>query len=480
MLVLSGRSPMSQKKTKILIVSESPIAPTGMGEVVRLIFGTLLDRYPGHYDLHQVGLFHGCSVATPSWPVYPTRGATDKAGTPLFLVADVNGEITFRELLPRIRPDIVFAFNDTQRVLHLCWPAVDRKHKLILYVNLDGFPFPPNQGPLLDRADLLFTMSEFSSRVAASIPALRHRKIPYMYSPADITRFRPVAEAEKRHLRAQLFPDWMPKDGFVLGWIGRNQWRKQVWILYEVIHHLRRGGYRVCEACGRVTLAAAARHAAAHSAQPLTENPNNRLCRHCRSGSVHVAQPLLDVFLWLHMPEEPHKQDWRRSLIEHHFDLRAGRDIHYTEGHRAGNFRQPEQMPMLYQCWDCFLYLSGGEGFGLPPWEAMCAGIPVVYTNYSSHAEFLSKAGAGLAVGGTLQPEQDTAIWRMIADVPQAIEATRRLYFQRELGRTLGANGTKFVAQHAAAVQAARWHGIFQQSRGHLVGPTARDAPPEN
>ena len=52
MLVLSGRSPMSQKKTKILIVSESPIAPTGMGEVVRLTLGALLDRYPGHYDLH--------------------------------------------------------------------------------------------------------------------------------------------------------------------------------------------------------------------------------------------------------------------------------------------------------------------------------------------------------------------------------------------------------------------------------------------
>ena len=152
--------------------------------------------------------------------MYPTRGATDKAGTPLFLVADVNGEITFRELLPRIRPDIVFAFNDTQRVLHLCWPAANRKHKLILCVNLDGFPFPPNQGPLLDRADLLFTMSEFSSRVAASVPALRHRKIQYMCSPADITRFKPVAEAEKRHLRAQLFPDWMPKDAFLAGWIG--------------------------------------------------------------------------------------------------------------------------------------------------------------------------------------------------------------------------------------------------------------------
>ena len=178
------------------------------------------------------------------------------------------------------------------------------------------------------------------------------------------------------------------------------------------------------------------------------------------------------------MPEEPHKQDWRRSLIEKHFDLQSGRDIHYTEGHDAGNFEEPGQMPSLYQSWDCLLYLSGGEGFGIPPWEAMCAGIPVAYTNYSSHAEFLNKAGAGLAVGGTLQPEQETGMWRMIADVAQVVEATRRLYFQRELGKTLGANGAAFVVQYTAAIQADRWHGIFQQSRGCLENPTDREALP--
>ncbi len=81
-------------KAKILIVSESPILPTGMGVVIRLISGTLLDRYPDRYELHQVALYHSYPVAEPRWPLYPTRRARDAQGTPIFLAADANGEIT--------------------------------------------------------------------------------------------------------------------------------------------------------------------------------------------------------------------------------------------------------------------------------------------------------------------------------------------------------------------------------------------------
>jgi glycosyltransferase involved in cell wall biosynthesis len=110
-------------------------------------------------------------------------------------------------------------------------------------------------------------------------------------------------------------------------------------------------------------------------------------------------------------------------------------------------------MPTLYQLWDCLLYLSGGEGFGLPSWEA------------------------GLAVDGVLQPENKTGYWRMIADVPQAIAAVRKLYFNRELGSQFGANGRSFVQEYTLEIQAERWHQIFQRLRssGHGVPAGAGD-----
>jgi hypothetical protein len=81
---------------------------------------------------------------------------------------------------------------------------------------------------------------------------------------------------------------------------------------------------------------------------------------------------------------------------------------------------------------------------------------------FSGHAEFLNRANAGLVVSGILQPESKTCIWRMIADVPQVIEAVRKLYFERNLGAELGANGRAFVQDYAPERMAGKWHDIFQ------------------
>jgi glycosyltransferase involved in cell wall biosynthesis len=452
------------QKTRILIIGDSPILPTGMAEVTRLIFEALLDSYPDHYDLHQVGLFHSHSVASPRWPVYPAKGGKDKDGRVYFLNNDLEGQRTFREVVPRIRPDIVFAHNDPQRVLHLCDAPHKRKYKLILYIYFDGLPFPPDQGPLLARADLVVTFSEFSRRVALScFPAINPEKVSYVRDPADVERFRPIPDNEKPELRKRKLPAWMPSDTFVLGWVGRNQWRKQVWTLYRLIHHLSTGNYLVCGCCGRVSVQPSRLEMAN---QPCESHKNKikpeRQCRHCGSPA-EKASALSDVFLWLHMPDEPGQQAWDRTWLERQFELSPGKDIHYTEGHKVESCMKPAEMPAPYQLWDCLTYLSGGEGFGMPPWEAMCTAVPVVYTNYSSHAEFLRLANAGLPVGGVLQPEPRTCIWRMVADAEQSIEAVRKLYFDRPLGRSLGANGHSYVQSFTPAHQAEQWHQIFQR-----------------
>jgi len=161
------------------------------------------------------------------------------------------------------------------------------------------------------------------------------------------------------------------------------------------------------------------------------------------------------------MPDEP-QEAWSKVWLEEQLDAKPGRDIYYTDGHKVENAWAPADMPVLYQLWDCLLYLSGGEGFGVPAWEAMCSALPIIYTNYSSHAEFLGKAGAGVPVGGMLQPEPETCIWRMVADLAQTIEAVRKLYFARKAGRTLGAAGRFFVQSFTPQLQAARWNRIFQ------------------
>jgi glycosyltransferase involved in cell wall biosynthesis len=461
---------------KILIVTDSPVLPTGLAETTRLIFGNLLAKYPQEYDVHQLGLFQCYAVSKPQWPVYPTITIKNRQGKLEFAPEDKYGQRTFFRLLPKLQPDIVFAFGDPQTVLYLCLPPKDRRYKLILYVNFDGLPVPPDYGPILDRADLIFTKSEFSMEVVARcLPVVGRHKLGYRYSPADLQRFAPAPEATRVEMRRDLLPPWMPANAFVLGWIGRNQWRKQVWVLYKVLHYLRTGQYLLCRGCGRASLFDWDPTRQAHLNQAplvLESRPGYRhdTCHQCGSPEVEQAQPLPDLFLWCHMPEEV-EGGWPLRPLEEQFGLRRDGDLFYTPGHGLKSALAPDDVPMLYKIWDCLLYLSGGEGFGLPAWEAMCSALPVVYTHYSAHGEFLARARAGLPVGGILQPEPKTCIWRMVADVPQAVEAVRRLYYDRKLAQELGANGRAFVQQFAIETQVAAWHRTFAQLARPLAKP---------
>ncbi|PYJ82484.1 MAG: hypothetical protein DME22_18595 [Verrucomicrobia bacterium] len=464
-------------KTKILIVSESPVLPTGIAETTRLIFGNLLDNHSDRYELHQIGLYHSLAVAEPKWPIYATKTVEGKDGETFLAPDDLHGQKTFQEIVSEVRPDIVFAFNDPQRLHHLCVDPNERPYKLILYLKTDGFPIPADAGRILNKADLILTMSDWSrSELLSCCPSIDPDKLDYLYSPADTSRFTPVSDVEKMDLRDALLPDWMPRNAFLLGWVGQNRWRKQVWILYKAIHYLRCGKYFVCSDCGGVSLFDWDPLEGCHLEQAkcvLESRPGYKYdaCVHCGSGKIQSADPLGDIFLWLQMPHDDPLGDWPLHRLEHGFAVKRGEDVYYTEGCGLKAALAPTDMPTLYQLWDCLLYLSGGEGFGLPAWEAMCSALPVIYTTHSSHAEFLGMASAGLAVDGILQPEGKTGFWRMIADVPNAVEAVRKLYFDRELGRTLGSHGRSFVQQYSLKLQGELWHRIFQ-GRDRRVYPT--------
>jgi len=453
------------KKIKILIVTHSAVLSTGMAETTRLIFNTLLNKYPNIYEIHQIGLKHVHAVTTSAWPIYPTKAVTLPDGGLDIAKDDLHGKETFQALLPSLKPDIVFALNDPQNVEYLCVDATKRNYKLVLYVNFDGFPAAKAYNNLF-KADRVMISTDFGKHVFLSgNPSHQTEKVDSIYKPADITRFVPVSDVEKIGLRQDLFPPWMPTTAFVLGWVGFNQWRKQVWVLYQLIHLLRTGRYLICPECERAGLI---------DSQSSTEFPMSGAprgftscawdsCPYCGSPRAHFAEPLENVFLWLHMLRDSLHGAWPVDLLETLYNVKPGRDIHYTEGIGERSHLAPEDMPTLYQLWDALLYLSAGEGFGLPAWEAMCTALPIVYTNYSSHAELIGNPSGGLPVRGVLQPEPRTCTLRLVPDISQTLQAVRRLYFNRQIGIELGKNGRAFVQGYANEVQAERWHRLFQE-----------------
>jgi glycosyltransferase involved in cell wall biosynthesis len=453
-------------KIKILIVTDSAVLPTGLAETTRLIFEHLLERNPARYEVEQIGLYHCYAVTAAKWRIHATELGADEKGRPCFASKDRYGQKTFRKLLPKLRPDIVFLFGDPQAVVPLCSPPESRSHKLVVYVNFDGLPVTSEFGERLSFADRVITKTAFSADVVRRfLPQVAAEKIGYFYSPADTGRFSPITAEARMELRRELFPDWMPRDAFVVGWVGRNQWRKQVWIIYKALRYLRNGHYMICRRCLRASPydwepGIPPDGAARPLASERRPGQNANVCFHCQSSDVETAKPIRDLFLWCHMPEEP-DSDWAVNCLEQHYGVQPGRDIHYTPGYVLKGALAPADVPTLYNLWDCLLFLSGGEGFGLPAWEAMCSGIPTIYTNYSAHAEFLSRANAGIPVGGVLQPEAKSCIWRMVADLGQVIEAVQKLYSDPSMGHRLGENGRLFVQQFTPALVAEKWDQLF-------------------
>jgi glycosyltransferase involved in cell wall biosynthesis len=84
-----------------------------------------------------------------------------------------------------------------------------------------------------------------------------------------------------------------------------------------------------------------------------------------------------------------------------------------------------DELPQLYSQADLFLFASLGEGFGLPPLEAMVAGTPVVTSSITSLPEVCGDAA-----------------WFVEPTDPERIfEAMRRLLTERELRAELVAKG---------------------------------------
>jgi glycosyltransferase involved in cell wall biosynthesis len=453
-------------RTKILIVSDSAVLPTARGETIRLIFKTLLSRFKDEYEIQQIGLNHTLAVTLPFWPIIPTKVVT-KGDLRALDPDDLFGQKTFPEVASAFQPDIVFVHNTPRNAIPICLTEISSR--LVLYLKLDDFPVPDSLGKILSRADAVVTMSELSKDLIGLLPGIDEQKLDYIYSPADTQRFSTTSPEKRERLRQQLLPPWMPSDGFIMGWVGKNYWRKQIWQLYKLIHHLRRGQYFVCSDCSGVTLGDCdAQQRYSNKKKRVSQSGNgfvDRACDHCSSREVYRAEPLLDIFMWFHTVRDDPLGEWPLQSLEERYDVRIGRDIYYTEGYSCDAALAPEDMPALYSLWDCLAYLSGSEGFGLPVWEGLCSGIPAIYTAFSAHGELVFKAQAGIPIDGIVQPEKNTMAWRMVADLRTAIQAVRNLYFDRQLISRLGLNARRFVEPYSLENQAERWHCLFQRLR---------------
>ena len=241
----------------------------------------------------------------------------------------------------------------------------------------------------LGAADRLIAATRFGAGILRAIPQLGLAQVPHIPHGVDTRTFYPRDVSERLALREAIGLGRVSSSAFILGWVGHDQFRKQVWVLYELMYYLRTGNWIRCRRCDRITVKeldhGLAKLRDVRRLRSYSPGYDYQCCWYCRSKDLEAGRPRREAVLWTVMDNN----------VEMGYDLRPLAELYgvgdivfsssWSRGEAGHSF---EEMSQIYNCFDALVFASGAEGFGMPVLEAMACGVPAVYSNYSGHAEF--------------------------------------------------------------------------------------------
>jgi glycosyltransferase involved in cell wall biosynthesis len=455
-------------KTKILIITDSARIHTGLGENCRLVFKELMRRFPDKYELLQIGWFDINPSEQVPWNVMHTIMHPKGNGIVELDDSDKYGQKTFEGVLAKFKPDIVWCSGDIWCFDHLISSPNRNTFRLVLYYTIDGAPYfgtwlepglKSDWGQKLLKADEVVVWSEFGKEVLqSSCPELKNKDIKVIYHPMDVSRFRHLSREQKVQERRKLYNNGIDVNGFILGYVGRNQFRKQNYKLWEIAHYVVHGDYIECNQCNRVTIKEWDLSALKTKEGRLTmyeEGYDYSECWYCRSKDIVAGKPISDFWLWQHIPVT----DPGYNMELHHKMWKIRERIVRTSLDNASKGLPPDKIAEMISTWDGMLYTSGGEGFGIPAFEAQMCGVPLIYNNYSSHVDFAKEGG--LPIRCTFIPEMGLAIHRSVSDTGDAVKQVLWAYRNREAFEALGMKGRINAMKHNTISVSGQWERLF-------------------
>lgn len=409
------------KKT-ILVTTYSPCIHASYGIVARKIIQKLYDS--GKYNIIHHGWFHAFQQVEVPWKVIPTEVKLVNGRHELD-ESDIHGQKSFEKVIQQVKPDIVWALGDFYMLKHV----FDQKAKypstqFICYLAVDGEPWGPGHLNHVGSADEIVAISKYGSEIISSITK---KDVPYIYHGVDPNVIYRMPESERHSLRSSLIPKPITEKTFIAGFIGKNQFRKMPWKIWEYTHYLKHGDYITCQDCGKVTLKE-------WDKVHLKSRDTNRLrmhspgydystCSHCNSSNIVSGVPNNDFYFYIHMPFRPN-DPWNPDHLSHMWDVKDRilftKNISYEKGLAEG------EMNKIYNFLDMLYLPTGGEGFGIPVIESMRCKIPVMTTNYSSNAE-LCEEGRGMNISCDFFSEMNSCYDRALIKTDEAIKQTNLL-----------------------------------------------------
>lgn len=341
-------------KGRILAYMDSPDCPSGFGQVAQKVLFGLKDlgwEIVGCFGINSPGLYN---PAVP-FPVWAAQGAPED-GPMRADSHDPYGRVRFLHFLNRSPDhDILLMLQDTFTlskpfqfiqsngksekkpfIRAVCQKEHEFGRKVVTYHPVDSTIWPQwldgfqgSHGP-----DQVVTYTDWGVRETEVVCPELSGGVKRIYHGSDPEFFSKVTKS-KKDLRDKWFEDAM-KDKFVILWIGANQRRKRLDLIFESYRYF--------------------------------------LDHCCPPGK---QKPLLVIRSEISTQSY---SGWNLANLASSFGLQRDQIVF------VNNKVVPEGLRALYQMADAFMYLSM-EGWGLCITEAMSAGLPCVLADHSSLVE---------------------------------------------------------------------------------------------
>ncbi len=205
------------EKIKVFVISDHPMAPSGVGTQTKYIIEALIKT--GRYKF----ICFGGAIKHPDYKPQKVEGFGDD-----WIIQPVDGYGTVemvRSVIWNEKPDMVWFMTDP-RFYGWLWQIENeiRKNVPMIYYHVwDNYPLPMFNKKFYDSNDVIASISKVTYDIVNNVaPDVENHYMPHAVD-ADI--FKPRTDEEKEHFMEHMFPDF--DDRFTFFWNNRNARRKQ-------------------------------------------------------------------------------------------------------------------------------------------------------------------------------------------------------------------------------------------------------------
>ncbi len=306
---------MSEKRIKVLTISDHPLSPSGVGTQTKYVIEALLKS--DKFDVVSLG----GAIKHPEHKPQITEEWGER--WKIFPVDGYGTQDIVRSIIRNERPDILYFMTDP-RFYGWLWQIESEIRTLmpmIYYHVWDNYPLPKYNQKFYESNDFIATISKVTSDIVQNVaPTVSEQYVPHAVNP---NFFKPLPEEDVQAFRESFDETHGTKGKFLFFWNNRNARRKQ-------------------------------------------------------SGSlIYWFKDFLDevghdkAALIMHInPQDSYGQDLHVIITETEMD--KGQVLFSTQ---KVNF---QQLGMLYNMADCTINISDAEGFGLATLESLSCGTPII------------------------------------------------------------------------------------------------------